>query len=61
LAAGWFIIIALLIFLVGYSIGRRTGIKEGYNEGMAYAPIEIKREYFEHGRCPICGFRDEAV
>ncbi|RKD34511.1 hypothetical protein [Thermohalobacter berrensis] len=47
-------IIILLVFLAGYSIGRRQGIKEGFIQGSNYAPISIRNKMLKKGKCPIC-------
>ncbi|HHU69713.1 MAG TPA: hypothetical protein GXZ31_05350 [Thermoanaerobacterales bacterium] len=54
---GWYLIGVLFIFLCGYGLGRRIGKKEGYSEGTAYAPIQLKQSYFENGECPVCCFK----
>ncbi|TCO79776.1 hypothetical protein [Marinisporobacter balticus] len=46
-------IILLLIFLIGYAFGRRIGIKEGYERGMAYIPLKSKEKVYEDYSCPL--------
>lgn len=48
-------LLLLVIFLVGYSAGRRIGLQEGKKEGLALSPLELKRQSLERGRCVICG------
>ncbi len=48
------IIGSLFVFLVGYVIGKRHGWKCGYNEAEAIAPLEIRRQSLENGKCIIC-------
>ena len=48
------LIIILFILLIGYSIGRRIGLKEGYTKGINEAPINIRKEILKSGLCPFC-------
>jgi len=47
-------IFVLLILLVGYSIGRRVGNIEGFNKGLLFSPIELRKDLLISSRCPIC-------
>lgn len=49
------IIAAFLTFFAGYAWGRRRGKKEGFVEGLRYAPLEMRRVTWERGHCVICG------
>lgn len=48
-------LIIFLAFFVGYAWGRRYGHKEGYQVGIKYAPLELRRTMWIDGRCVICG------
>lgn len=51
---GTIIIICLFMLLIGYSLGRRIGKKEGYEKALSYVPLALKIEYFQRNQCPIC-------
>ncbi|MCT4604972.1 MAG: hypothetical protein N4A64_02540 [Marinisporobacter sp.] len=51
---GIYSIIVLFIFLIGYAYGRRVGIKEGYEKGLAYSPLKIKEDVYNDFSCPLC-------
>lgn len=42
------------VFLAGYMIGRRVGHQQGSRRAKAKAPIMMRAEAHELGRCPIC-------
>lgn len=44
----------LLSFLAGYITGKKTGIKDGFELGQLYAPMQIRKESLEKGECLIC-------
>lgn len=48
-------LVAAVGFLLGYALGRRQGEKEGFLQGVHYAPLEMRRAALEKGRCIICG------
>ena len=60
----WILIGALIIFLVGFGLGRKLGLKEGIEDGLKQAPLKIKLNSLETGKCIICGitknFQDNA-
>lgn len=47
-------IVVILVYLIGYSTGRRIGIKEGYSKGMVSAPILLRKKLYKSFKCPIC-------
>ncbi len=51
---GSYIILGLIALCIGYFLGRHTGWKEGMEEGIAYAPIELKAKALQQGVCPLC-------
>ncbi|AOY77167.1 hypothetical protein [Clostridium formicaceticum] len=51
---GYILISCLVLLLLGYSIGRRIGIKEGSKKARSHAVIELKLDYYHHKKCPIC-------
>lgn len=51
----WLILVGLTIFLLGFWIGRKVGVEEGFKSGLEQAPMEIKRRSLETGHCLICG------
>ncbi|AZR72794.1 hypothetical protein BBF96_04925 [Anoxybacter fermentans] len=52
---GWIMLISMVMFLLGFWIGRRVGLDEGFHKGLKQAPLEIKRRSLEEGECVICG------
>jgi len=42
------------VFLAGFAVGRRVGIKEGRSEGEAIVPIKLKQKMMESCFCPLC-------
>jgi len=49
--------IALMILasiLVGFAAGRRLGLIQGFQQGMAYSLLDARRRSLEDGICPIC-------
>lgn len=54
----WEIICAglgMLALFFGYAMGRRMGKREGFLEGCAYAPLDLRRKSWERGACLVCG------
>lgn len=49
------LLLATVAFLLGYIIGHKHGRAEGFRDGAVFAPIEMRRESLERGRCTICG------
>lgn len=54
------IVLTFLAFFAGFAGGRRWGKREGFAEGIAYAPLEMRRQTWEDGHCVICGTGSEA-
>ncbi|MCX7781779.1 MAG: hypothetical protein N2491_12895 [Negativicutes bacterium] len=48
------LIMSILIFLTGYVIGKKVGIKQGYREGAATTPLLLRQQSLEQGRCCFC-------
>jgi hypothetical protein len=48
------VIIAIVLFLAGYMIGKKAGRAAGYNEGSAAAPLLLRQQSLEQGRCCFC-------
>lgn len=48
------VIISLVTFLVGYSIGKRQGREIGYHEAESVMPLKLRQQSFEAGKCVIC-------
>lgn len=44
-----------LLFAVAFGWGRRRGRREGVEEGLRSAPLELRREGLEQGTCVLCG------
>lgn len=51
---GIYAIIGLTLFLSGYSIGRRMGIKEGFEQGRNINTLHLKEQLLEKAFCPLC-------
>ncbi|MFO7265396.1 MAG: hypothetical protein FWJ73_03780 [Limnochordales bacterium] len=51
----WLVGVALLALLAGYAWGRRRGRRDGFTEGLRYAPLEMRRASLEKGTCVLCG------
>ena len=51
---GYILIACLTVLLVGYSVGRRIGIKEGKKIAINRTIIELKADYYTDKKCPIC-------
>ncbi|NMB11414.1 MAG: hypothetical protein GX977_03910 [Firmicutes bacterium] len=47
-------VVILACILVGFAVGRRLGIKEGFRVGMAYGVLDMRQQCLKSGRCPIC-------
>ncbi|MDQ0189319.1 hypothetical protein JI721_17020 [Alicyclobacillus cycloheptanicus] len=41
--------------LISYAVGRRVGVRQGRAKHKALAPIELRAQAYESGRCPVCG------
>jgi hypothetical protein len=48
------VIIILIVFGLGYALGRRVGAKQGLQLGVVQAIIDLRIKALEHGTCPIC-------
>lgn len=47
-----------LLFLavgIGFGWGRRHGRRDGFLEGVRFAPLELRRASLERANCIICG------
>lgn len=47
--------VLFLAVMMGYAWGRRHGHRDGFVEGLRYAPLEMRRASLEKGGCVICG------
>lgn len=54
-------VVILMVFGLGYAIGRRVGIKHGQQLGFVQAAIDLRIHALEQGVCPICRFGYDAV
>lgn len=50
---GYMIIVFSLPLLIGYAVGRRVGIKEGFKKGLALSSISFKLESY-NDLCYFC-------
>ncbi len=48
------IVLILSSILVGLAAGRRLGLIQGFQAGMAYGLLDARRQSLETGCCPIC-------
>ncbi|KAB3527249.1 hypothetical protein [Alkaliphilus serpentinus] len=55
---GYIIILSLFTLLLGYGIGRRIGLKEGYKKATVELPFILKEKLYENNICPICNRRE---
>lgn len=53
---GWVVILAALWLggLAGFAVGRRRGLAQGFQQGMRFAPLQIRHDSWLQGRCLIC-------
>ncbi|SDK49384.1 hypothetical protein [Natronincola ferrireducens] len=56
---GYILICCLIILLMGYSMGRRIGIKEGNEKAFSNTIISLKLDYYNNKSCPICSSSPE--
>lgn len=47
--------VIFLALMIGYGWGRRHGRRDGFIEGLRFAPLEMRRSSLEKGGCVICG------
>lgn len=47
-------VLILTCILVGFAVGRRLGVKEGFRAGMTYGVLDMRQQCLTLGRCPIC-------
>lgn len=52
-------ILILAAILIGFAIGRRLGIQQGFHVGMAYGVLDTRRQCLEQGHCPVCSSPNE--
>jgi hypothetical protein len=45
---------SLFALLIGYIWGRKIGNQEGFNQGLASAPMHIRERSLLEGKCLIC-------
>lgn len=45
---------ALIGTTLGFALGRYSGLREGQQQGRAFAPLELKAEALQNGTCPVC-------
>ncbi|MBP2649495.1 MAG: hypothetical protein H6Q74_320 [Firmicutes bacterium] len=48
------ILLGLIAFLFGYSVGRRFGRTQGIEEGQASQSLFFRQQSYEQGYCVIC-------
>lgn len=48
------LVLILMVFGLGYTIGRRIGLKQGKQLGHVQTIIDLRIAGLENGRCPIC-------
>jgi hypothetical protein len=44
----------IIMILIGYIWGRRSGLQEGFRQGLAFGPLEVRRQSLSAGYCSIC-------
>ncbi|HEY8417053.1 MAG TPA: hypothetical protein VIK93_03335 [Limnochordales bacterium] len=47
--------VLVLAFGLGYGLGRRQGIYQGFAAGVGYGPLALRQASWERGRCALCG------
>ncbi|NLY51402.1 MAG: hypothetical protein GX063_00650 [Firmicutes bacterium] len=55
------VLIILVSILAGFAAGRRLGLAQGFQAGMAYGLLDARRRSLEEGCCPICDSRSLAA
>ncbi len=48
------VLLMMLVFLFGYVLGRRIGMKEGFTQAEKEIPLKLRRKTLEKGSCVIC-------
>ena len=48
------IAIMLFCFLAGYILGKKHGLKQGFQEGRAVTPLIIREASLTNGQCSVC-------
>ncbi|MBE3574597.1 MAG: hypothetical protein IMW99_03945 [Firmicutes bacterium] len=51
----WFLVGAVAGILAGFLLGRWSGRWQGFRRGQAFAVLDLKRQFFQFDRCPVCG------
>lgn len=46
--------VALVALLIGYWLGRRSGLAQGINQGQAEAALWLRQKSLETGFCQLC-------
>ena len=49
-----YIMIAILSLTIGLLIGRQQGLKMGYRQGFAAAPLILRQKSYAEGYCILC-------
>lgn len=57
----WLLILMLLVFLIGYMVGKKRGIRIGREAGLAESKIMLRAESYRFGICPICDHEERGV
>ncbi|HLT57374.1 MAG TPA: hypothetical protein VKZ69_01210 [Limnochordales bacterium] len=60
-ALGWGLAALLLAAAAAYGLGRRRGIREGFVQGVHYAPLALRQVSLERGGCVLCGAQPDFV
>lgn len=51
---GYIIILSLSMVLIGYSVGRRVGIREGAERTKHSLALDYKLLCLQQNQCPVC-------
>ncbi|WP_018133351.1 hypothetical protein [Effusibacillus pohliae] len=54
IAVLWMLVLLLVCLFIGYTVGRRQGMRWGRKLGEAETCIRLRQESLSAGRCKIC-------
>lgn len=55
------LIVILAVFVIAYELGKRRGWQDGFAQAEALAPLRLRQESLERGRCCLCQASPDAL